>query len=82
MLNPRWIEEAAATIDIFHLHFSFRTVDERMIRHSVATLKSRGVPLVYTANDLRDNIQNDTTEFDQKQAILISEADRVITSDQ
>ncbi len=77
MLEPQWVEQAE--IDVFHIQFGFDACDPAQLRELVATLRRRGIPLVFTVHDLRNPHHVDRRTHDDQLDVLVPAADALIT---
>jgi glycosyltransferase involved in cell wall biosynthesis len=79
MLDPAWIDTHADEIDLLHLHFGFDALAPADLERIVATLRRRGVPLLYTVHDLRNPHHPDRAEHDAQLDVLVPGADDLVT---
>ncbi|MEW1612740.1 MULTISPECIES: glycosyltransferase family 1 protein [unclassified Streptomyces] len=79
MLEPDWVEENAASFDVFHLHFGFDAQTPQALGELVAALRRNGKPLVYTVHDLANPHHHDESEHRAQLDVLVPAADRLIT---
>jgi glycosyltransferase involved in cell wall biosynthesis len=79
MLDPAWVADHAADVDLFHLHFGFDSRSETDLQSWVAALRRAGRPFVYTVHDLRNPHHETRLLHDRQLDVLVSTADRLLT---
>jgi glycosyltransferase involved in cell wall biosynthesis len=77
MLHPEWVR--SHDFDVFHLQFGFDAWAPDELARVVDAVHDRGLPLVYTAHDLRNPHHRSREEHDAQLDVLMSGADAVIT---
>lgn len=79
MLDAGWVRAYADDFDVFHIQFGFDAVEPAELLRLSNELHAAGKPLVYTAHDLRNPHHVDRGEHDAQLAVIMGEADEVIT---
>jgi glycosyltransferase involved in cell wall biosynthesis len=79
MLEPAWVREHGAGVDLFHLHFGFDSRSEADLQAWVAAVRRAGRPIVYTVHDLRNPHHPSRELHDRQLDVLIPAADQLIT---
>jgi glycosyltransferase involved in cell wall biosynthesis len=77
MLHPEWVR--SHDFDVFHLQFGFDAWSPDELARVVDAVHDRGLPLVYTAHDLRNPHHRSHEEHDAQLDVLMAGADAVIT---
>jgi glycosyltransferase involved in cell wall biosynthesis len=79
MLDPEWIAEHHDEFDVFHLHFGFDASSPAELAATVAELRRRRKPFVYTVHDLRNPHQPDSSTHRAQMDVLVPAADALVT---
>jgi hypothetical protein len=78
-MDLSWLSEHHRELDAVHLHFGFEHLDPEQLQAWVDALMGFGLPLVYTAHDLRNPHQLSAEPHDRHLDILIPSAAAVFT---
>jgi beta-1,4-mannosyltransferase len=78
-LEPGWVRQHGAEVDVVHLHFGFDASTPEELRDWVQALRDEGVALVLTVHDLVNPHFTDQTEHQARLDVLVPAADAVIT---
>lgn len=78
-LDAGWVRSHAVEQDLVHLHFGTESRSTADLAHWVRTLRSAGLPLVYTVHDIDHPHLRDQAPHREHLALLVAEADGVLT---
>ncbi|MEO7059402.1 MAG: hypothetical protein ABI083_06775 [Lapillicoccus sp.] len=78
-LRPEVVAAHAPEIDLVHLHFGFDDLDRPGVRRWLAALDAAGLPLVFTAHDLRNPHHRNRARHDEAVEEMVSAASAVVT---
>jgi beta-1,4-mannosyltransferase len=72
-----WLRHAH--FDVLHVQFDFDVYEVGELREIVATVRRRGIPLVFTVHDLTPTTSEDAAAHAERLALLVDEADALVT---
>ena len=79
VLEPSWLREHRAEVDVVHLHFGYEHLTAAQLTEWVEVLGSLGLPLVLTVHDLANPHLADQRPHRQALALLVAAATEVVT---
>lgn len=79
VLDPAWLREHAAQVDVVHVHFGFEHRTTTELRRVVECLRELGLPLVLTVHDLQNPHLVDQRPHEAALDVLVPAAAAVIT---
>lgn len=78
-LDPAWVHQHGAEIDVVHLHFGYEHLTPGRLQEWLGSLRDAGVPLVTTVHDLDNPHVADPAAFDALLDVLLPAADALVT---